>query len=279
LRYDKDNRHTTDVADGTVRAKSFDHLQPKLTLTWKPVADQLLYASFGTGFRSGGFNAPGAPVDGFQAETLKNFEAGFKSQWFERTLTLNGAAFYTKVDNYQFFYVAQDPVTLAPSQVISNIAKVHIKGLELEVAALPMRGLQLALAVGYTDTIIDRSLIVSDEGNHVPRNMPFEATSSVQYRGPVSNTLSVFGRLELQYDSKKYWAPDNVSVQDGYTMLNARLGLERGDIGLYVFGKNLTNVATYSEYFDPKYSGSDISFGYHNPPRSYGVELKMKFGR
>src|SRR5690606_8143795 len=93
LRYDPDDRNQTNVATGAVRSLSYDRWQPKVTLTWRAGPGRLLYATYSTGFRSGGFNAPNVTVPSFRAETLENFELGFKSQWLGRQLTLNGSVF------------------------------------------------------------------------------------------------------------------------------------------------------------------------------------------
>ena len=72
------------------------------------------------GFRSGGFNnigsaatidnafgsyptAPQNVRDDYDKETTDTFELGFKSQWLDDSLRVNGATFYTEVDDYQFF--------------------------------------------------------------------------------------------------------------------------------------------------------------------------------
>ncbi len=49
------------------RDATFKQLQPKLTLTWEPSRDLTVFANWGIGFKSGGFNASGgeAIIDGF----------------------------------------------------------------------------------------------------------------------------------------------------------------------------------------------------------------------
>ena len=60
-------------------------------------------------------------------------------------------------------------------------------------------------------------------------------------------------------------------------MLNLRLGVERGDFGLYGFARNLLNKSYYTEYVQPKYSGLNVAIGYPGTPRTYGVEAKITF--
>lgn len=273
LRYDRDERNQANVATGEVRHLAFERVQPKVTLTWHARPGRLLYATYGTGFRSGGFNAPNVSVPSFRAETLESFEVGFKTQWLNRRLTLNGAAFQMNVDNYQFFYVD----ALTASQIIDNIARVRIRGVELEAIARPARGLDAALALGWTDTNIRRSLFPADVGNRTPRTTPFSLNASLQYRTSLAGDVEGFARAEWQHNGRKYWAADNVSVQDGYDIVNLRAGIERGSVGLYGFVRNLLGEGYYTEFVDPRYSGLNVAIGYPGTPRTYGVEFRFRF--
>ena len=273
LRYDRDDRNQTNVATGAVRSLTFDRWQPKVTLTWRSGAGRLLYATYSTGFRSGGFNAPNVTVPSFRAETLENFELGFKSQWLGRRLTLNGSVFQMNVDDYQFFYVD----ALTASQIIDNIERVRIRGLELEAIARPARGFDAALALGWTDTNIRRCLFPADIGNRTPRTTPFSLNASLQYRTALGGEVEGFARVEYQHNGRKYWGADNVSVQDAYDIVNLRVGIERGGLGLYGFARNLFGADYYTEFVDPRYSGLNVAIGYPGMPRTYGLELRFRF--
>lgn len=273
LRYDEDRRRQTDVSTGAERRASFDKVQPKATLTWRITPNQLAYATFSTGFRSGGFNGPTVVAPLFKAESLRNYELGFKTQFLDRRLTVNGAVFQSDVDNYQYFFVD----AASASQIISNINRVRIRGGEFEVIANLLRGLEASVGIGVTDTNIRRSAFAADVGNHTPRTVPFTSTSSLQYRGALNADLSGLLRAEWQHFGRKYWDADNVSVQRAYNIINLRAGLEYGSLSVTAFVRNLTDDRYYSEYFRPKYSGLDVAFGYPGARRSFGVEGRVKF--
>ena len=273
LRYDNDRRKQADVNTGLTREATFDHFQPKVTLSWKPADGKLVYGTFSTGFRSGGYNAPNAAVPIFAPETLKNYEAGFKTQFLDRRMTINGAAFVTDVKNYQFFYVE----TLSGAQIIDTIRKVRIKGLELEAIASLASDIKASAAIGITDSRIKDSIFATDIGNRSPRTVPFSTTSSLQYTPALGNDVEGLARVEWQHFGKKYWGADNAAIQKGYDIVNARLGVTIGKIGVYGFVRNLLNDRYYSEFFAPNYSGLDVFFGYPGAPRSFGAELKMSF--
>src|SRR5207253_1928583 len=64
----------------------------KLNLTWKPNRDRMIYFTYSTGFRPGGNNRK--PQYGpFKADTITNYEIGFKTSWLDRHLRVNGAFF------------------------------------------------------------------------------------------------------------------------------------------------------------------------------------------
>ena len=101
------------------RDKSYDQFQPKISLT-TTAENTTIYASYGVGFRSGGFNSSGSaalinsqlniPVsaglgvsDSFNKEVSKSFEVGFKGRYLDGRLAINGALFETEVDDNQFF--------------------------------------------------------------------------------------------------------------------------------------------------------------------------------
>jgi iron complex outermembrane receptor protein len=239
LRYDRDERQQTNLVSGQVRSKDFSWTQPKVTLTYKPDEDRLLYATYGTGFRSGGFNAPNVSITVFDPEHLQNFEVGFKSAFFGRRLILNGAAYLSKINNYQFFFVD----ALSASQIIANIDKVTIKGVELEAQAVLAPGLEATAAIGTTNTSIDRSsLFPGAVGNKTPRTVPISISSSLQYRHQVSGDIDGMARVDWQHYGKKYWGVDNADVQDPYDIVNLRVGLERGGAGIYLWAKNIGNA-------------------------------------
>ena len=102
VRYDDDQRRQINLNANTERQATFNATQPKFTATYKFNSNALVYATYGEGFRSGGFNQPNFSIPIFAEEILKDYEAGFKSQWLDRRLTVNGAAYSGNVSNYQY---------------------------------------------------------------------------------------------------------------------------------------------------------------------------------
>jgi iron complex outermembrane recepter protein len=116
----------------------------RLTLNYKFDRDRMVYATFSTGFRPGGVNRVYDPeikaiFPPYQADQLKNYELGWKTQWDGNRLRWNGAIFLENWDNFQFLYLGPNSVT-----VVQNAASAQIKGLETEVEWAAGGGLVLS---------------------------------------------------------------------------------------------------------------------------------------
>lgn len=274
LRYDRDERDQTDLVAGTSRSGAFDRVQPKITLTWEPEPDRLLYATYSTGFRSGGFNAPNVQIPVFRAERLENFEAGFKTRWLDRRLRFNGAVYFERDRDYQFFFI--DASTA--SQIIGNLERVNIWGIELEAQARVSRELELSAALGTTDTEIRRSdLFPGFVGNRTPKTTPWTLNLGAQYVRSVGPGAELILRADYQHRARKYWQVDNVDVQRPIDIVNLRAGIDAGRWALYAFGRNVFDVDYYTDFNPSSFSGLPYDIGFRAQPATYGVEARVRF--
>ena len=130
-----------------------------VTASYDLADDILLYGTYARAFKSGGINLAGLPLDAgnnpiltsatVEPESVNHFEAGLKTQFLDRRLTVNVAAFWTEIDDYQ--------ATVTNGQLgvlrgyLANADKVRTRGLELEVAARPVEGLSLYFNGAFTD--------------------------------------------------------------------------------------------------------------------------------
>lgn len=274
LRHDRDERKQVNALDGSRRDKSFHAWQPKLTLTQRIDKNRLAYATYSTGFRSGGFNAP--TLADFKPENLKNFELGFKSSFLDNRLMFNAAAFHSQSRDFQFFHVD----AARASQIIGNIDKVDIKGIEIDFRFLPTKSLELDGGLGITESRIRKnSADPGTVGNYAPKQTPWKLNLGAQYTARVTDSVNGFIRLDVEHRSKKYWHPDNVAVSDPLHLVNLRLGVReiREKWSAHLFARNLTNKKYYADYNSAKYSGGVADIGSLAPPRMLGIEAKVQF--
>jgi iron complex outermembrane receptor protein len=125
----------------------------RLTLNYKFDPDKMVYATYSTGFRPGGVNRVFDPAikaifPPYQADQLKNYELGWKTQWDGHRLRWNGAIFLEDWDNFQFLYLGPNSVT-----VVQNAASAQIKGLETELEWAAGGGLLLSGGATYLHAV------------------------------------------------------------------------------------------------------------------------------
>jgi len=99
-------------------------------LSYRFDPDHLVYATYSTGFRPGGVNRVydvhiNAIYPPYKSDQLKNYEIGWKTQWFGEHLRWNGALFWEDWSNFQFSYLGPNSVT-----VVQNAAAATSKGIE-----------------------------------------------------------------------------------------------------------------------------------------------------
>lgn len=273
LRHDRDARRQTNLADGSEREISFSRTQPKLTLNHRLDKDALAYATVSTGFRSGGLNAPGLP--GFRAETLTNFEVGSKNTLLGGAMVLNVALFEARSRDFQYFYVD----VARASQLIGNIDRVRIRGLDFDLRWRASRSLTVDAGLGITEGRIQQNAAQPDTvGNHTPKNTPHKATLGVQHDQALGSGRVTL-RADLEHRSKRYWEADNRAIQPSIDLLNLRAAYsaasDRWSVALWA--KNVTDESYYTDVNTPRFSGLPYTIGWRSQPRTLGVDARLRF--
>ena len=217
----------------TDRSDSWSDVSPRLGVEYHVSDDVLLYASASKGFKSGGFNGRGSnanEVNAYEPEELWSYEVGIKSEWWERRVRLNAAAFFNDYEDLQF-----TTQTVAPdgTQVVlvGNAAKAEISGVEVELAAAPTDALNIGVTVGYLDskyTEIDDSVQTITLDSELIGAPEWTASASADFTVPLAEWAEIVVRSDYTYRSKTYFdAANTESVsQDGYGLWNAALTLQ-----------------------------------------------------
>lgn len=296
LRYDADNRKQEDPFDpAVINEEDFNQLQPKLGLSYRFREGTLIFANYGEGYRSGGFNAlTGNPsarfLDQFKKEETRNIELGFKSSWWNNRLLINGNLFRTAFDNEQVYVV---DLTSFFATGIFNIDEVVNYGAELELKVRPIKNLDLGFGLGLTDSEIKKADIAdrfpaykgadpaSDGANWVGNKAPFVSAHNILFSALYTWVLNEDNNMTFYADysnnGKFYWHPDNFDVQDPYSIVNFNVTYNFKKIKLGVHGNNIFGTDFNSEYFSREFSGADRDLRFPGNPANYGVSLSYKF--
>ena len=134
-------------SDGTISPKQAkdNGTTYRLNLTWKITPDRMVYGTISTGFRPGGINRR-STIANYDADTLTNYELGFKTTLFDKTLRLNGAVYDQKWDKFQYAFLGANSFT-----EVHNGPDADIKGLEADLTWTGIEGLTLNASGAYTD--------------------------------------------------------------------------------------------------------------------------------
>ncbi len=109
----------------------------RATLNYKFDADRMIYGTYSTGFRQGGFNRnPFVPA--YKPDYLTNYELGWKTSWAEHRLRFNGAVFLEDWNKMQFAVSGQYAIT-----EILNAGGAKAEGIESSIEWLLQPGLTL----------------------------------------------------------------------------------------------------------------------------------------
>jgi iron complex outermembrane receptor protein len=309
FRYDHDFRkNTTDTPPqfipgplvgiaftGQQRKETWDDLQPKVTLRFKPSADLTMYLGYSRGFRSGGFNQTGVGAAGgfvglgvpgvndiFDQETADTIEGGIKATFLDDRVRTSMSVYKTRARGSYFFVF--DPGT--STQNLGNIDKVDYQGFEVQASALVAEGLDLNIGLGYTDSEIEDFFDPAAIGNQAPLVSEYTLNLGGQYRRPLPFWPAVNGfvRADYQIIGPTYWDPYNYSTRRPVNTLDLRFGVEGETWSLTAWSKNL-NDEKYNAEWSPgpgllgilPNGGPADNFVFKAPPQRWGVDLAIQF--
>lgn len=130
--------------------RSFNRWTFKASAEFDITPENLLYATFESGYRAGGMQlAEGRPT--YEPEFLDSYTIGSKNRFFDNKVQLNVEAFWWKYRDQQVTYFTVDTSgTLINSN--ENAGKVDIKGIEADLIVKPLRNTTLSAKVAYLDS-------------------------------------------------------------------------------------------------------------------------------
>lgn len=290
----------TTAVPGLVRTdytnkRSFEKFTPRVSLSYKPTEDLNLYASWGKGFKSGGFDMRGDAIftpttkDGYNPETISSFEVGLKGAFLDRKLFTNIALYSSKYKDQQ---VTVQVPSLAGgiASFVDNAGKGDIYGAELELRAVPSRYFSVNAAVGYTHTKYKEFLTYIGGGTtpvdvadqrHFQNTPKFTASASATASMDLGGGLLSFTpAISMRSDAYMFEIATPALDQDGYFLVDASLNWTSGDDRFKLSGalRNITNeryrVGGYN--FPGAIFGNSI-IGYYGPPRTWTLSAEYRF--
>lgn len=280
---------TDDQTTGTVK------------LSWFPSDSTMIYASYATGFKSGGTNVDRLPLGFdqiFGAETSESIELGLKGQYGPVQLKL--ALYDTEFDDFQANSFTGTGFNL------QNAGKLSVNGIEIEALWRPTDSTEIQAHYSHNEgeyddfeggtcwdtytfhTGIDDPGRGGDpnaeqcdrSGDPLPYNPEDRAFVALTQEIDLSTSVSMFIRGEYTYASSQ-WTDgdlDPFTKQASVEMVNLRLGFNFDRIGstLTLWGRNITDERWYHGSFDQPL-GFDRMNSYPAEPATYGLTFLKNF--
>jgi iron complex outermembrane receptor protein len=296
LALNRPQAYTAEDSDGSFSGQ--------INVAWKPAEALLVYGNWARGYKSGGLNLSGLPVDTagnpvldravIEPEETTTYEAGIKSQLFDRRLTANLAVFRSETTNYQANVV--DTAGGALRTYLDNINEVRSQGVELDLRLAPVGGFTAYTSVSYTDAKyvdykngpcplerIGAATTACDlSGKRLSGVSKWVVSSGAEYEWPVrfgSAEGEAYVGFEASYRSSFYSAAtvSKYSRIDGYALLNLRAGVRpNAHLDLFAWARNAADEE-YFQYISAQAGNSGALYAAVGDPRTVGVTLRARY--
>jgi iron complex outermembrane recepter protein len=262
----------------------------KINLSYTPIDHVMMYAQVSQGFRPGGVNDQTAAAiagvqipAGFGSDSLVNYELGAKTSWYDNRLVANGALYYIDWSKIQIIEQATSGTSSFP--YTGNAGRATVKGLELEVEALPLPGLTVGAYFNYNDAKLTGDIpspsqgLVGDPIPYVPKTT-FTLTGNYEWPLGVHEMSGTAG-ADWAYVSSRNGAlqtepPSFVEVFPAYETTTMRVGVKTDRWTALV---NLANVFNNTSTI----ADTTVAQGLYplanvpNRPRTLSITFHSKF--
>ena len=293
--------------------KTYKGFKSRANISWKFMDDGLLYYTWSQGFRPGGFNRASGFVSagqsplkgifltpiGFAPDVLTNNELGFKTQWLNHRLQVNGTFYREDWKNVQIGLF--DPGVLGNLTFTTNGPDYRVRGFETEIIGQLMTGLTLTFAGSWnhselvnTPSLKDKNGVpinwaalglhnpYGDTGSPLAQSPPFQGNVRLRYEVPLgdyhafvqaaaarrAHSLSTTDRLSTQVDgtSVAYDLP-------GFTTYDMSVGIAKDAWTAQIYGTNITDTrgVDFSTY------AQRVKEDYVIRPRTVMLRIGYKF--
>ena len=252
---------------------------PRATLEYKWNDDVLTYISYAEGFKPGGFNTNEVVSfanQSYRAETVQTFEAGLKSSWFNRRLTLNLDIYKNRYKDQQIGVQLTSPGAGGAAPVttagIVNAARVDIWGFEADIAWRVADPLTLTLGYAYTDAkfanfvqgpvqgsaaavftqcgvaatqsgsatnVAESQNICADFSGKLVGKSPKHSLNLGALYSQKLGEGRVFAEVTGQYRSMRFTDESNLATLPAYFIANLRAGGEIGGVTITAYVDNV----------------------------------------
>lgn len=259
--------------------------------TYRITPDNMVYATFSTGFRPGGINRAGN-AEPFNADTLYNYEIGTKNSFFDRRLTANLTLF---LQDWRDVQVSYQPPGGSGVVLVGNVGKAQSKGIEAEIAWRDDNGLSLSASGAFVDAKLKEPFILfgaqtAPAGARLPLTPRFKGNIIGRYEWDIGTN-----RAHVQLAGAYIGDRDPVittsdlaktGISPAYATLDAAVGLTGNGWNLEVYMRNVTDTRgelSRAARCNINYCGPSSAdpvgqiYRIYNQPRTLGIRVGRQF--
>jgi len=265
------------TADGTIF---------KLTASYTPTEDILLYATVSEGFRAGFLNRPGGYTsqDGlytvpyqFGTDDMMNYEFGWKADMMDGRMRFNGSVFMAQIDGLQTTIF--DP-SIANLFFSDNAADAEVTGLEADLiwVSESIEGLTVSAGLSILDTEITKTLTTSKDvvaGDSLAFAPERQANIQARYEWQTDSGMTAHIMPHLAHSASSY--SDIIRINRdriaGWTLMGLTAGVTTDTWGAELYIDNLTDerAELARNYINDR---ERVSYA---RPRTMGVRMTYNF--
>lgn len=277
-----------------------DQVTGTIKLSWFMNDLTMFYASYGTGYKSGGVNVDRIPATldvVFDAETSDAFELGMKADFPEQAMRVNVALHRTDTEDLQTISFQGNGFAL------DNAGVAETYGVEADVYWQPTDSTSLTFGYAYNNAeyaefesgpcwvgtpwhtgepdpgdngegVCDRS------GNPVSSNPENVFVFSANQEFSIGSSTTGFVYGEYIYTDERMTDVNNdpEKLDGSYYLLNLRAGitLENYDLQITLWGRNVTDQEYTNTIADSVVQDGKFN-AYHAEPATWGITARKNF--
>ena len=266
------------------------------SVTYSPNDSLSLYSRVSDGFRPGtiaGFTAPpecvpelialgvdpNSTVNGLDADSLTNYEAGVKTRLFDNRVSLNLSAYYIEWEDIQVDIRLDCSVTIN-----ANAGQASIRGLEFDSTFALGDNWDVNFAVGVADSELDEDApaLGGSAGDPLPEVSELTASAGVQYSFPLVGDFSGYVRADTSYGDQSLYNfrisnPRLRDIKEELLLLNLRFVVDYEEWEFSLYAKNALNEIQRGQCRDSSLLIPGERITCTNVPRTVGIGVDRRF--
>ena len=264
----------------------FDNFSPMISASFRPNDNVMYFGTVSTGFKSGGFagsqGVRSAATNVVDPEEVTNFELGFKGDFLENTLRVNGTVFMMDYEDLQVVRFGPVPNSVFGTFQTTNIGSADISGLELDFTWYATDRFRISGHYGYLDTEANDLVLNGFNGPSDFSGTPLRQAPENSYGLTFNYNLPVASGefdFRVQYshtDEQHFDAPTiNDTISESHDLIDARISWKSTDekYSVALWGQNIGD----EHYVTHAYRIGPGSIGVWSPPSTFGLTGTVNF--